>query len=321
VATTRAFIAQALRSADRPRNGLSAEEMASLPETLRPLAQGLVMIARIDDIPRRPGPMSLRPFREGVAHVVNLIKNADGGNRRVSEAEIGALADQLESQGRWAEAIAVKNLFTIAKKLDGSRKVVGFDDLDGAAAWAIAQIKKRDRGAPGFSNGEIAQFPETWRALGHVGFAIEGGVIEKATRRHGEGGGDAAALARRLERLVEGEYYISESDYPFEAYSHALSPTRELTDDVFRDIHNVPAEVRVYSYPANEFFQYYKDAGEHGAESAAKFAALEREMQANLHDIQIFKIGDEAQVEVKFFLVGRDTDGAIVGLRSISIET
>jgi hypothetical protein len=130
---TRAFIAAELGRADRPRNGLSREELASLPETLRPLAQGLVMIGRIDDVPRRPGPMALRPFREGVAHVVALIKNHDGGNRRVSEREIDQLAASLKADGRFAEALAVKNLFTIAKKQEGEEKVVGYDDLDGAA--------------------------------------------------------------------------------------------------------------------------------------------------------------------------------------------
>ena len=321
-ATARAFLTAKLDEIDKnPNNGISKAELETLNAKLRPIASALVLMSKVGGITKKPGPMGYQPFRMGVAHVVNLIKNADGGNKRISKKEKDTLVASLRADGRIAEALAVRNIFHIAKKQDAG-KIVTHDDLDRTAAWALAQIKKRDKGGPGFSKTELTDFPPTWKAIGQVGFAIEGGAMKSAGRiRPTAKSGTAEALANKLEKMTAGLWFISEGDYPFEGYTDKLDKATPLTDDSFRALHNVPSNVVVYHYPASEFFEYYTDSSVHSGADVAKFEKLQAEMTKNLTDLSVYKIGNEDQVDVSVYLIGRDKDGALVGLKSISIET
>ena len=182
IATIRQALVDALKAADgqgiKKANGLSKAEIDSLPEQFAAMAKTLVSMSKFEAAPKTPGPKSFATFEAGLEHAATLMNLADGGNGKLSAAEVQNLATQLAAVGRSTEALAVSNMYTIAKAQAGKGKTVTGASVDGVVAWAKKQIAKHDKGAPGFSNSEIAGLPTTWAALLRVGQMAAAGILK-----------------------------------------------------------------------------------------------------------------------------------------------
>ena len=173
-----ARLKEADTSGGRRANGLSKAEIAGLPKALSAMVKALVGMSRLEAVPAKPGPKSIKTFAAAIDHVVTLMKLADGGNGKLSAAENGALAQGLLAEGRGTEALALSNMFTIAKALAGKGATVTDQKIDDVARYALTQIKKRDKGAPGFSNAELETMPTTWAALYRLGRMVESQIAK-----------------------------------------------------------------------------------------------------------------------------------------------
>ncbi len=173
-----AHLAAADTSPSGKANGLSKAELASLPKELGAMVGALLIMSRLEAIPAKPGPKSIKTFEAGIAHVTELMKAADGGNGKLSADENQTLVEALLGEGRATEALAVANMFTIAKARAGKGATVTDARIDDVAAYAVTSIKKRDKGAPGFSNTELDKMPTTWSALFRLGRLSQVGVAK-----------------------------------------------------------------------------------------------------------------------------------------------
>ena len=124
LAAARAALINNLENADSSpsghANGLSKAEIDALPQALSAMVKALVTMSRLEAMPKSPGPKSIATFQAGIDHIVTLMKAADGNNGKLSADENAALVTALNANGRNTEALAVANMFTIAKALAGS---------------------------------------------------------------------------------------------------------------------------------------------------------------------------------------------------------
>jgi hypothetical protein len=131
----------------------------------------------------------------------------------------------------------------------------------------------------------------------------------------------AAKLARAFQALATDLTLVSESDYPYKAFSAAMPQTTALTAEGFRAAVGIGRRFTIDMRPADDFFRQYEDPQDKDPEEAKTYALLEKLMKATLSDLQISYVRGENVVRVRFYLFGRLTDGSLTGLRSVAIET
>ena len=128
----------------------------------------------------------------------------------------------------------------------------------------------------------------------------------------------AQPLAKALQVLAKDLTLISESDYPYRAFSAPMPKAERLSAGSFRLALRIPARFPLRFAPARGFFEYYEDAEDHG-EIAERYVLLHKVMRTTLTGLSTVHV--EGNVRVPFFLFGRLPDGTLVGLRSTAIET
>lgn len=124
-------------------------------------------------------------------------------------------------------------------------------------------------------------------------------------------------LKRALEDACEGAVYISETDA-------AIEPV--LIEGTLLSIEeaagNLAASGPVESMPVEEFFdKLTKDREWHGEaekKRVRQFRKITMVISDNLADVRMFKAG---RVRFRIFVLGRDVDGNIAGIRTESVET
>jgi hypothetical protein len=131
----------------------------------------------------------------------------------------------------------------------------------------------------------------------------------------------AAKLAKAFQALATDLTLVSESDYPYKAFSAAMPQTTALTAESFRAAVGIGRRFTIDLRPADDFFQQYEDPQDKEPEEVKTYALLEKIMKTTLSGLQIVYVGGENVVRVRFYLFGRLEDGSIAGLRSVAIET
>lgn len=123
-----------------------------------------------------------------------------------------------------------------------------------------------------------------------------------------------------LQQAAEGLYYLSESDYPFEAF--ALPAGTNDVAAVLRGLSGKGTDAPVETQTLDYFFR--NQVKEYGGESAerqaviARFRQLQQLLESSLTNVQVYRIG---QVQVDAFIAGQANDGSWMGLRTRVIET
>ena len=121
---------------------------------------------------------------------------------------------------------------------------------------------------------------------------------------------DAAAA---LHRAVAGLEYPSESDAPFNLVTWnpaAGEPTAETVVALTGKRKGKAAT----SVPVGDFFAALAET-----DDAARFKALEGEMNKHLTDLRVFRVGGGPKVEI--YVLGKAAGGEWLGLHTTSVET
>jgi len=131
----------------------------------------------------------------------------------------------------------------------------------------------------------------------------------------------ATKLARAFRVLATDLTLMSESDYPYKAFSAEMPRTTALTAESFRAAVGIGRRFTIDMNPADAFFQQYEDPQNRDPEEVKTYALLEKVMKATLSDLRTIYVRGENVVRIRFYLFGRLEDGSLAGLRSVAIET
>lgn len=130
----------------------------------------------------------------------------------------------------------------------------------------------------------------------------------------------SAELQKNLEKACEKLIYISETDSPVEPFLD--STIDEITkDSVSKVLGRKPAEV-VEEIELRTFFEKLtRDRDWHNDTQrrlTKRFADLEKLLVENLDDPKVFRFGT---IRIDIFVVGRDADGNLAGVKTAAVET
>jgi hypothetical protein len=103
----------------------------------------------------------------------------------------------------------------------------------------------------------------------------------------------------------------SETDAPFEAF--AWDDAGKLTPDRVLQLAGEPKGTAIEASSLDELFATVP------TEVKGKFQKLRQVIQAQLSDMEVYKVGDEAERQV--YIVGKAKDGRWAGLKTTVVET
>jgi hypothetical protein len=125
-----------------------------------------------------------------------------------------------------------------------------------------------------------------------------------------------------LKQASEGLLFPSESDYPFAYFEWDFPADQPLTEQTVRKQIQTKEETPVKVLTLDGFFKNVtavKDwYGEEELAQTQKFKQLQEELQKNLSDVQVYKVG---AVEIDAYIVGKTAEGKWAGLSTKVIET
>ena len=124
-----------------------------------------------------------------------------------------------------------------------------------------------------------------------------------------------------LARAVEGLWFMSESDYPFETVR--LDMTDEPGPESLRELAGAEGNVSVEMRQVEEFFREgaaVRVTGEGPNKTAgpASFADVVRVLKENLADIRVYRVGE---INIPVYVIGRSGSGTWMGLQTRVVET
>ncbi|MFN0140073.1 MAG: nuclease A inhibitor family protein [Pyrinomonadaceae bacterium] len=127
-------------------------------------------------------------------------------------------------------------------------------------------------------------------------------------------------ILSEISRVCDDLIYISEQDAPMTAFVSDLTGEEEREVTLFRL--SAKANEKIEQIDFNIFFERLTGAkdwhGEKEKERARKFLALKRTLENNLKQLQVLKLG---RIRKDIFVVGRDKDNRLMGVRTESVET
>jgi hypothetical protein len=130
----------------------------------------------------------------------------------------------------------------------------------------------------------------------------------------------AQRLAMSFSTLMIGATYPSENDYPYEPFWVELRPEEPLTRQAFCQLLGLePSPDMVWTNPSPR--QPPPGSGYEAELESVLWNILLLTMRSLLGQVTEVLARGEHIVQVPYFLFGRLTTGALVGVRSISIET
>jgi hypothetical protein len=123
----------------------------------------------------------------------------------------------------------------------------------------------------------------------------------------------------RLKQATASLLWVSESDYPFETIAWErgidMTPTALFPELSAPDL---PIETMI----TTDFFEPVLNIEDwYGDEELAivdRYADLLQTIDANLSEVLVYRIGE---IDVAIYIVGKTSDGDLVGLKTRSIET
>lgn len=124
------------------------------------------------------------------------------------------------------------------------------------------------------------------------------------------------ALAKALTGLI----YISETDADILPFTG--DKTSEVTALEIRKQSGTPSDVTIETVDPEGFFERLTTIkewfGDVEKERAARFLKLKEELMRNLTQLKVFRIGT---IRVDIYVVGIDTGGRLVGVKTRAVET
>jgi histidine triad (HIT) family protein len=103
----------------------------------------------------------------------------------------------------------------------------------------------------------------------------------------------------------------SETDAPFEAF--AWNDAGKLTPDRVLQLAGEPKGTAIEASSLDELFATVP------SEDKGKFQKLRQAIQAQLSDVEVYKVGDGPERQV--YIVGKAKDGRWAGLKTTVVET
>ncbi len=276
--------------------------------------------------------------------VARALVTASGPDGRTSRADVQAALKTLPKEQRPLADIFFK--FVDQRDFKTGAQVTA-KDINKAVAYAKQHmIAKYDLNSNGLSKGEIARMSLTGKR------AVELAKALKAAGVADDGGGklDSRALATEVAKHASTANYMSESDYSPEFVAAPLAAGQGVTGNVvmsalagplkklFEGSGAFPGDYAIEQYSAKDAKAFIEDLRTDNrdeprdeiTESAEAFGAITRALEANLTDLKVFNVGpkEEGGTGVASdqglygrLIVGRSTDGKLVGILIGAVET
>jgi Nuclease A inhibitor-like protein len=127
-----------------------------------------------------------------------------------------------------------------------------------------------------------------------------------------------AEIIDRLKQATADLVWTSESDYPFEVITcdrgTEISPSALFKDSIVdKSIETIT--LKDFFAPALATEDWY---GDEELVSVDRYQKLVSTIEANLSEVKVFRVG---AVEIEVYIVGKTTDGDLVGLKTQVVET
>lgn len=127
-------------------------------------------------------------------------------------------------------------------------------------------------------------------------------------------------ILSEISRACDGLIYISEQDAPITAFVSERSQ-EQRPEEILRHL-SVETDEPVEELEFDDFFERLTGDRdwhrEEEKERVEKFRALKKILEDNLTQLQVLKFG---RIRKNIFVVGRDKDNRLVGIRTESVET
>jgi len=127
-------------------------------------------------------------------------------------------------------------------------------------------------------------------------------------------------MTQALDSLTKNLFYISETDAEIVPFTFRKAESVTAAEILYQSGHK--ADDGVETLDAEAFFSRLtavKDwFGPRENERAERFAVLKTEMENQLRDLKVFKIG---KVQIDIYVVGLDGEGRLAGVRTKAVET
>jgi hypothetical protein len=124
---------------------------------------------------------------------------------------------------------------------------------------------------------------------------------------------------QRIKDASAGLYYLSESDYPFEALSFDAPANLE---DTLQGLSSKGAATLVKAVTLEQFFRnmttLHPNSSHEQQHSAQRFQHLQQVLQEKLKDVAVYLLGE---IDIDAFILGRTGEGSYAGLRTKVIKT
>lgn len=132
---------------------------------------------------------------------------------------------------------------------------------------------------------------------------------------------DRDDLRKRLEKAARGLLFLSETDAPF-TFAELFPAPAELTPDAVRAALGAPAETPVSGRTLDDFLSGHIEQADPedpvARKNVRRFATLKDTLNETLSGATVFRVGD---VQVRYYVLGRTSDGRVAGLVTEAVET
>lgn len=128
------------------------------------------------------------------------------------------------------------------------------------------------------------------------------------------------SLKARIEEIVSGLIYISETDADVEYFSAGTA--NEVTKEILVLKVSGAADKKISETNFEDFFEPLTKIedwfGEEEKAYAEKFSALREILKANLKQLKVFKIG---KIHLDIYIIGLDKGSILTGVKTKAVET
>ncbi len=125
---------------------------------------------------------------------------------------------------------------------------------------------------------------------------------------------------RLIEEATKDLYYMSETDAKVEAFFGGKigNLTRESFLNQIGANENQQVEEREFEKFFERLIKVQDWYGDYERETAKKYEQLRKVMKENLRELKVFRIG---RIEIDIYVVGLDSQGNVMGVKTKAVET
>lgn len=131
-----------------------------------------------------------------------------------------------------------------------------------------------------------------------------------------------ALQSMKYKTAVGDVLYMSEADYPWEVFYSQKPVSAEMTEKEMRRALNAGNEyLDVWS--SDDAFIFVSELAEYTDDRTEKwhYEKLKKALLKDFDNLYVYRVGEPDSGEIKIYLFGRNADGHLVGLRTLSVET